>query len=213
MSLPYIPAGSSPAEAPQPSSQALLEQVQDSAGLSTQPTPAGAAAHAVMLELSAGHDRVHVTLTPVNAQPQSADSAILVGQSAAANTFGINPNAGSHPSSSALHGAVNENPRPVSSPEADQAAVAMDGQLCDAWQSDDGADVAAGMQTVRAQDVAASRAGALSQGPPLLDTQVCTPGNAGYWSEHMCKVCCLFVVPLLVGKRSVRSTGTYLCHL
>ena len=172
MSLPYIPAGSSPAEAPQPSSQALLEQVQDSAGLSTQPTPAGAAAHAVMLELSAGHDRVHVTLTPVNAQPQSADSAILVGQSAAANTFGINPNAGSHPSSSALHGAVTENPRPVSSPEADQAAVAMDGQLCDAWQSDDGADVAAGMQTVRAQDVATSRAGALSQGPPLLDTQV-----------------------------------------
>ncbi|KAL0050919.1 hypothetical protein WJX82_009860 [Trebouxia sp. C0006] len=171
VSLPYIPAGSSPAEAPQPSSQALLEQVQDSAGLSTQPTPAGAAAHAVMLELSAGHDRVHVTLTPVNAQPQSADSAILVGQSAAANTFGINPNAGSHPSSSALHGAVHENPRPVSSPEADQAAVAMDGQLCDAWQSDDGADVAAGMQTVRAQDVAASRAGALSQGPPLLDTQ------------------------------------------
>ena len=160
-----------------------------------------------MMELSAGHDRVHVTLTPINAQPQTADSAFLIGQSAAATTCGINPNPEAHAPSSALHGAAStDTPCPVSSPEADQAAVAMDGQPSDAWQSEDGADVAAGVQTVRAQDVAAGNAGALSQGPPLLDTQVCTPGNAGYHSAPMCKVCCVSVVTLLVGKRSVRST-------
>ena len=171
--MPSSPAGSSAAEAPQPSPQALLEQGQDPAGLSTQPTPAGAAAHAVMMELGVWHDRVHVMLTPVSAHPQTADSASLTGQSAAATTCGINPSAESHAPSSALHGAARtENPCPVSSPEADQAAVAMDGQPCDAWQSDDGADVAAGMPTVRNQDVAAGNAGALSQGPPLWDTQV-----------------------------------------
>lgn len=208
MSLSSSPAGSSAAaaDASQPSPQALLEQVQDPAGLSMQPKPG---ATAVVMELSAGHDRVHVTLTPTNAQPQTADSAFLVGPSAAATTCGINPNAASHAPSSPPHGAARaETPCPVSSSEADQAAVAMDGQPCDAWQSDDGADVAAGLQTVRAQDVAAGNAGAFSQGPPLLDTQVCTPGHAGYQSEHTCRVCCLSVVPLLVGKCSVSSTDT-----
>ena len=183
---------------PQPSPGASQGQVQDPAGLSTQPTPAGAAALVVVMELSVWHDRVTVMLTPVHAQPQTADSAFLVGQIAAATTCGFNPNAGSHPSSSALHGAVTERPCPVSLPEADPAAVAMDGQPCDAWQSDDGADMGACMQTFRAQDVAAGNAGAFSQGPPLLDTQVCTPGNAGYQSERMCTICCLSImVPLL----------------
>ncbi len=131
------------------------------------------------MDLSVWHDRVHVTLTLVNAQPHTADSAFLVGQSAAATTCGINPNAASYGPSSALHGAARtENPRPVSIPEANQAAVAMDDQPCDARQSDDGADVAAGMRTVRTHDVAAGNAEAFTQGPPLLDTQVCTPGNA-----------------------------------
>ncbi len=133
-----------------------------------------------MVELGVWHDRVRVTLTPVNAHPQTADSAFLTGQSAAANIFGITPNAESHPSSSALHDAVTERPYSVSIPEADQAAVAMDGQPCIARKSDDGVGMAAGVQTVRAQDVAAGNAGALSQGPPLLDTQVCTPGNAAH---------------------------------
>ena len=178
MSLSSSPAGSSAAEASQPSPQATLEQVQHPAGLSIQPTPA--AAHAVTVELGVWHDRVRVTLTPVSAQPQTADSAFLIAQSAADTTCGINPNAVSHPSSSALHGAARvENPCPVSSPEADKAAVAMDGQPGHAWRSDDGAEAAAGMQIVRAQAVAAGNAGALSQGPPLWDTQVCTPGNAG----------------------------------
>jgi len=70
----------------------------------------------------------------------------------------------------------------------------MDGQPCDAWQSDDEADVAASVQTVRAQDVADGNAGALSQGPPLMDTQVCTPGNAGFQIKQnvqsLLLVCC-----------------------
>lgn len=191
MSLSASSAEPSAAKAPQPSSQALLEQVQDPAGLSRQPKP-GATARAVMVELSAGHDRIHVTLTPVHVQPQTADSALLIGQSAAATTCGINPNFEPHAPSSAMHGAARtETPCPVSSPEADQAAVAMDAQPCDAWQSDDGADAASGVQTFRAQDVAAGKAGGWSQGPPLLDTQVCTPGNAGYQSEHILLfVCC-----------------------
>ncbi|KAL0025913.1 hypothetical protein WJX77_002354 [Trebouxia sp. C0004] len=171
VSLPSSPAGSSAAEALHPSSQALLEQVQDPAGLSTQPKP-GATACAVMVELSAGHDRIHVTLTPVNAQPPTGDSVFLIGQSAAATICGINSNAQSHAPSLALHGAARTDlPCPVSSPESDQAAVAMDGRACDAWQSGGGADVAAGVQTVKAQDVAAGNVGAVSQGPPLLDTQ------------------------------------------
>ncbi len=210
MSLSSSPAGSLAAEAPQPSPQALLGQLQDPAGLSTQPRP-GATACAVVMELSVWHDRVHVTLTPTNVQPQTADSALLVAQSAAATTRGTIPNAESHAPSSALHGAARtEKPCPVSSPEADQAAVAMDGQPCDVWQSDDGADVAADMQTVRAQDVAAGNAGVL-QGPPLLDTQVCTSGNAAHWSQHMCnmcKVCRWSFVTLPVGERLVGCTDT-----